>query len=32
MIRIVDEELSEPDGYLYSASMFNPVKNMETQY
>ena len=32
MIRIVDEELSEPDGYLYPVSMFNPVKKIETQY
>lgn len=26
MIRIVDEDLSEPDGYLYPASMFVPVQ------
>ena len=26
MIRIVDEDLSEPDGYLYPASMFVPVE------
>lgn len=25
MIRIVDEDLSEPEGYLYPASMFVPV-------
>jgi hypothetical protein len=26
MLRIVDEDLSEPDGYLYPASMFVPIK------
>jgi len=26
MVRIVDEDTSEPDGYLYSASMFVPVE------
>lgn len=26
MIRIIDEDLSEPDGYLYPASMFVPVE------
>ncbi len=26
MIRIVDEDLSEPDGYLYPAPMFVPVE------
>jgi len=26
MLRIVDEDLSEPDGYLYPASMFVPVE------
>ena len=26
MIRVVDEDLSEPDGYLYPASMFVPVE------
>ncbi len=25
MLRIVDEDRSEPDGYLYPASMFVPV-------
>jgi hypothetical protein len=25
MIRIIDEDRSEPEGYLYSASMFVPV-------
>lgn len=26
MIRIINEDLSEPDGYLYPASMFVPVE------
>ncbi len=26
LLRIVDEDLSEPDGYLYPASMFVPVE------
>ena len=26
MLRIVDEDKSEPDGYLYPASMFAPVE------
>ncbi len=26
MLRVVDEDLSEPDGYLYPASMFAPIK------
>lgn len=26
MIRIIDEDLSEPAGYLYPASMFVPVE------
>jgi hypothetical protein len=26
LIRIVDEDTSEPDGYLYPASMFVPIK------
>jgi len=25
MVRIIDEDLSEPEGYLYPASMFVPV-------
>lgn len=25
MLRIIDEDRSEPDGYLYPASMFAPV-------
>lgn len=26
MFRIIDEDLSEPEGYLYPASMFVPVE------
>ena len=26
MVRIIDEDLSEPDGYLYPASRFLPVE------
>jgi hypothetical protein len=26
LLRIIDEDLSEPDGYLYPASMFVPVE------
>ena len=26
MVRIVDEDLSEPDGYLYPASMFASIE------
>lgn len=26
MLRIVDEDKSEPDGYLYPASMFVPIE------
>ena len=26
LIRVVDEDTSEPDGYLYPASMFVPIK------
>ena len=26
LLRVVDEDTSEPDGYLYAASMFVPVK------
>lgn len=26
MLRVVDEDKSEPDGYLYPASMFAPIK------
>jgi len=26
MLRVVDEDKSEPDGYLYPASMFTPIE------
>ena len=26
MLRIIDEDTSEPDGYLYPASMFAPIE------
>jgi len=26
MLRVIDEDTSEPDGYLYPASMFAPVE------
>lgn len=26
MIRVIDEDLSEPDGYLYDASMFAQIE------
>ncbi len=26
MLRIIDEDVSEPDGYLYPASLFVPVE------
>jgi len=26
MLRIIDEDRSEPDGYLYPASMFTPIE------
>ena len=26
MIRVIDEDISEPDGYLYPASMFAPIE------
>ena len=26
LLRVVDEDTSEPDGYLYAASMFVPVE------
>lgn len=26
MLRIIDEDKSEPDGYLYPASMFAPIQ------
>jgi hypothetical protein len=25
MLRVIDEDKSEPDGYLYPASMFAPI-------
>jgi hypothetical protein len=29
MIRVIDEDLSEPDGYLYDASMFAQIELSE---
>ena len=29
MVRVVDEDQSEPDGYLYPASMFAPIQLLE---
>ena len=26
MLRIIDEDTSEPDGYLYPATMFTPIE------
>jgi hypothetical protein len=26
MFRVIDEDLSEPDGYLYPATMFAPIE------
>lgn len=26
MLRIIDEDASEPDGYLYPATMFEPIE------
>ena len=26
LLRVIDEDTSEPDGYLYSASMFAPIE------
>jgi hypothetical protein len=26
MLRVIDEDKSEPDGYLYTASMFAPIE------
>lgn len=26
MLRVIDEDKSEPDGYLYAASMFAPIE------
>lgn len=30
MLRIVDEDMSEPDGYLYPASSFAPIELPES--
>ncbi len=30
MLRVVDEDASEPDGYLYPASMFAPIELPES--
>jgi hypothetical protein len=30
MLRVVDEDTSEPDGYLYPASIFAPIELPET--
>nr|VFJ68666.1 MAG: hypothetical protein BECKFM1743A_GA0114220_104792 [Candidatus Kentron sp. FM]VFJ73041.1 MAG: hypothetical protein BECKFM1743C_GA0114222_106962 [Candidatus Kentron sp. FM]VFK20241.1 MAG: hypothetical protein BECKFM1743B_GA0114221_106802 [Candidatus Kentron sp. FM] len=30
MVRILDEDQSEPDGYLYEAAMFVPIELPET--
>jgi len=29
MVRVIDEDQSEPDGYLYPASMFAPIQLLE---
>jgi hypothetical protein len=29
MLRVMDEDRSEPDGYLYPVSMFAPIKLSE---
>jgi len=29
MLRVIDEDKSEPDGYLYPASMFAPIRVTE---
>ena len=29
LLRVIDEDMSEPDGYLYSASMFAPIELSE---
>ena len=31
MLRVVDEDKSEPDGYLYPASMFAPIELPESR-
>ena len=30
MVRVIDEDISEPDGYLYSSSMFVPIELPES--
>ena len=30
LLRVIDEDTSEPDGYLYSASIFFPIEFPET--
>jgi hypothetical protein len=30
MLRVVDEDMSEPDGYLYPASVFAPIELPES--
>ena len=30
LLRVIDEDTSEPDGYLYSASIFAPIELPET--
>ena len=30
MLRVVDEDKSEPNGYLYPASIFTPIKLPES--
>ncbi len=30
MLRVIDEDKTEPDGYLYPASMFVPIQLPET--
>ena len=30
LLRVIDEDTSEPDGYLYSASMFTTIELPET--
>jgi hypothetical protein len=31
MLRVIDEDKSEPDGYLYPASMFAPIELPEVE-
>jgi hypothetical protein len=30
MLRVIDEDTSEPDGYLYSSSIFAPIELPES--